>query len=104
MRNLIKIAINLIANAPKLSLLIIFYIALRDIAIFIPYLNLFIQGLENRLAIVWLLALIIYRFSQNSIVAWILIFLFLSMFGIRVGLIIYTSSILMFFKHLRRMR
>ncbi len=104
MKNLIKIAINLITNTPKLSLLIIFYIALRDIAIFVPYLNLFTRGLENRLAIVWLLALIMYRFSQNSIVTWILIFLLLSMFGIHVGLIIYVSSILIFFKHLRGMR
>lgn len=104
MRNFNNFIINLIVNAPKLSLLIIFYMVLRDVAIFIPYLNLFIKDLESRLVIVWLLALVLYRFSLNAIVVWIMVFLFLSLFGIHSGLIIYASLILLFFRHIKEMK
>lgn len=104
MRKLTNAIINLIDSVPKLLLLVIFYIALRDVAVTVPFLNVITQGLENRLVIVWLLALLMYKFSHNSIVTWIVIFLFLSIYGIHVGLTIYASLILVFIKLLREMR
>lgn len=78
-------------------MLLTFYIALTDFGVLIPYLNLLVQDTESRLILVWLLSLILYKFSVNLTVVWITVFLFLSLLGMHVGFIIYISLLFLFF-------
>lgn len=82
-------------------ILVAIYLFLKDVAIFIPYLNVLTKTLENKLTVIWLVSMILYHLSVNAIVAGVVVIMFLNVFGAHVGSAIYITLIFLLVKMFR---
>jgi len=92
----------------KIIFLLILALVMRDAFIDVPYINLFIVDLENRAAIVWFMALLIFRPSIPKLLISSIVFLIILVFVLilvgknsdyGVGLIVYMSFVLAAIKY-----
>lgn len=108
MKKIKNLLIRSYSSREKIIFLLILSLIMRDAFINIPYVNILIVNIENRIAIVWFIALLIFRPSLHKLLIFSIFFLFLfflifmaggwnSDFGI--GVIVYTSLVLVATKY-----